>query len=343
MLFDEAGILTEIGNISKYSVIGIAVMCVEFGVYIPLATAALYILWGKGLQKPPILIMFIIQIILVLNAIWEVVLVGGMSLLDALFYIFIDPRLDFEQGLAARLAAVEGVHRKGWSKMLGWPGNINLLVGDSVVVWRAWVLWEQRPVVRWMLIILGICNGALNILDSLYSSGIGGVPIPSDNTLRLFITNLFLLFSLALNIAATMLIVCKVWLLDRIHSKATVQPEHATERSPHVNVVIFFSGVRSYLLHHTGWILRVKLHLLTLPASNIRHSFRCMLDCNGILSNAGDNSFLFDAALCCRLISQPIECNRVSGQCSVEGVHRSRLRALAMLWKGGSLNGGKIP
>ncbi|KAF9059239.1 hypothetical protein BDP27DRAFT_1453425 [Rhodocollybia butyracea] len=239
MLFDEAGILTEIGNISKYSVIGIAVMCVEFGVYIPLATAALYILWGKGLQKPPILIMFIIQIILVLNAIWEVVLVGGMSLLDALFYLFIDPRLDFEQGLAARLAAVEGVRRKGWSKMLGWPGNINLLVGDSVVVWRAWVLWEQRPIVQWMLVILGICNGALNILDSIYSSGIGGVPIPSDNTLRLFITNLFLLFSLALNIAATMLIVCKVWLLDRIHSKATVQPEHATERSPHVNVVIF--------------------------------------------------------------------------------------------------------
>ncbi|KAF9059238.1 hypothetical protein BDP27DRAFT_1431619 [Rhodocollybia butyracea] len=243
MLFDEADILAEIGNVSRYSVIGTAVMCIEFGVYIPLATIALYILWQKGLRKPPILIMFIIQIILILNSIWEVVLVGGLSLLDALFYVFVDPQLDFEQGLAARLAAVEGVHRERWFRMLGWPGSINVLVGDSVVVWRAWALWEHRPIVQWMLIILGMCNGVLNILDNLYSSGIGGVPVPSNIPLRMFSLNVFLIFSLALNIIATMLIVYKIWILNTIRSKATIQP--TKHESPHVNVVIFLveSGV----------------------------------------------------------------------------------------------------
>ncbi|KAF9064683.1 hypothetical protein BDP27DRAFT_1367030 [Rhodocollybia butyracea] len=52
MLPDKAVLLTEIGNTLKYTVIESAVVCIVFGLYIPVSVIALYILccrqkdWG---------------------------------------------------------------------------------------------------------------------------------------------------------------------------------------------------------------------------------------------------------------------------------------------------------
>ncbi|KAF9038253.1 hypothetical protein BDP27DRAFT_1374672 [Rhodocollybia butyracea] len=214
MLPEEAVLLSEVGNTLKYAVIESVTVCIALGLYIPVSVIALYILWQKGLRKPPVLVLFIIQVILILNSIWQVVIVAG-RLLWELCYILVhsDSSLSSDWGLSDRIASLY-IYGREWEGMSGWPGNLNLLVGDIVVLWRAWALWEHHNVVQWMLIILGICSGVLNIVTNLCASVIEKFPFPvtSDNlSLRLFVVNMYLVFSLALNTLATMLIAYKLW------------------------------------------------------------------------------------------------------------------------------------
>ncbi|KAF9062197.1 hypothetical protein BDP27DRAFT_1406323 [Rhodocollybia butyracea] len=186
MLFNESGILAGFGRQLGDNLIGGIVTCVLFAGYLHVSAIALYLICQKGLHKPPILIMFIIQISLILSSIWQAVIVNG-EFLDQVFHILVDFKADTNEDLGDRMSAWES-HDQVWVSMWGWPGSINLLIGDIIVVWRAWTLWEHHTAVQWILIILGICNGVVNLVDSLY---ITEVPAPSDNTLRLFSWNFF--------------------------------------------------------------------------------------------------------------------------------------------------------
>ncbi|KAF9062194.1 hypothetical protein BDP27DRAFT_297355 [Rhodocollybia butyracea] len=234
MLFDESSILAAVGDETALSVVETVVMCVVFGFYVAVATIALYFLGQKGSQKLPVLVLFIIQTILILVSGWQFVLWNG-SFLDLFFCVFMDSKLDFDQDLAKRIAVCD-IHVKGWISMQGWPAYLNLLVGDVVVVWRAWALWESHSGVQWMLVILGICNGVANIVDNLYSSDLKFLDTAGP-TMQLFLTNFYLILSLGLNILATMLIAYKTW----IHSNTIrlLYAEGHSKRSPSFNVLVF--------------------------------------------------------------------------------------------------------
>ncbi|KAE9397528.1 hypothetical protein BT96DRAFT_976975 [Gymnopus androsaceus JB14] len=46
-----------------------------------------------------------------------------------------------------------------WDIQWNFPGNMNLLVSDMVVIWRAWALWSSHKGVQILLVVLGVCNG----------------------------------------------------------------------------------------------------------------------------------------------------------------------------------------
>ncbi|KAF9060316.1 hypothetical protein BDP27DRAFT_1407165 [Rhodocollybia butyracea] len=152
MLLEESSI-TFIASEIRVALIGSIVMCIEFGVYMAISTITLYILCQKGFQKWPVLVLFIVQIILIFVAVWQVVGANG-ELLDPLFYVMINLTVEPNQELGGL-----DIPDKIWGKIWGWPGSINLLIGDSVVLWRAWALWKHNTAVQWTLLILGICNG----------------------------------------------------------------------------------------------------------------------------------------------------------------------------------------
>ncbi|KAF9062191.1 hypothetical protein BDP27DRAFT_1369023 [Rhodocollybia butyracea] len=188
MLFEESGIIAAYGKERTYTVIGAAVI-------------------KNGLHKRPVLVLFIIQVILILACVLQIAVVNG-NLLDILFCFMMDPNLDFDQDLADKSTACD-VRNNVWATLLGWPGNLSLVIGDSVVVWRAWTLWEHHTGVQWMLVIFGICNGVANIVANLYSS----ISDITDPTIRMVLQKFYLILSLVLNILATMLIAYKIWLV----------------------------------------------------------------------------------------------------------------------------------
>ncbi|KAF5382797.1 hypothetical protein D9757_007280 [Collybiopsis confluens] len=86
-----------------------------------------------------------------------------------------------------------------------WPLNLNIIIGDALVAWRAWAVWSDRKSVKIILMIMAILNALLCIADAAFDdatllapSSIEGTPVPIDVTT--------LAFSFALNLAATSLI-----------------------------------------------------------------------------------------------------------------------------------------
>ncbi|KAF9062279.1 hypothetical protein BDP27DRAFT_1368987 [Rhodocollybia butyracea] len=147
----------------------------------------------------------------------------------------------------------------------GLENSAFLLVGDTIVVWRAWVLWEYHSVIQWTLVILGICNAVVNIADSSYTAESVIAKLPAS-TPRAVAGYFYLIFSLALNIVAVMLIAYKT----RIHSAATkalCTDENSNKRSPSFNVLVFLveSGA-------TFCILQPEINMLTVLGRILRNN-----------------------------------------------------------------------
>ncbi|KAF9064646.1 hypothetical protein BDP27DRAFT_1333243 [Rhodocollybia butyracea] len=239
-LFEESSTLTTIGKNALSTLTGAIIMCVTFGVYIAAAVIALYILSQNGLRKWPVLILSIIQIILILASILQAVDVNAY-LLDLLFHVLADSKLDFNQDLEDRMAAFD-VQSKIWVGIQGGPGVLSLLLGDTVVLWRAWALWEYHTAVQWMLVILGISNGVIIIGERFSGPSMLAHLDITDPILLLICQNFYFLFSIALNILATVLIAYKTWVHSNArpwHADQHSTQDYSTKLSPSLNVLVF--------------------------------------------------------------------------------------------------------
>ncbi|KAF9062276.1 hypothetical protein BDP27DRAFT_296142 [Rhodocollybia butyracea] len=269
MLFEESGTLTKIGSLLWYNLIGSVLMSVEFGIYILASAITLHLLYQKGLQKPRVITLFTTQLILIVISIWQFTTVNG-ELLAQLFDVLANPKLKMilSQQLEDRLTLA--MQTTIWTKVGVWPANIKLLIGDSIVAYRAWVLWRQHTIVRWVLGFLGISNAVVNIIDGFYSSGIAKAP--SSGTLRLVSQSFFLIVSVSLNVLATMLIVYKTW----THANATrhlVADSHSTllsKRSPSLNLLVFLveSGTTFFILQ-AGFCISLAILVSSPKASDV--------------------------------------------------------------------------
>ncbi|KAF9067505.1 hypothetical protein BDP27DRAFT_909731 [Rhodocollybia butyracea] len=91
---------------------------------------------------------------------WTVIYVGAVFLeVDRSAFI-----QTLDQGVTAQ-ALVANKKFMTWQATSSWPGQINLLLSDSIVVWRASALYHQSKFWRFILAILMIANIGINLAD----------------------------------------------------------------------------------------------------------------------------------------------------------------------------------
>jgi len=111
-----------------------------------------------------------------------------------------------EGGIAAQ---IEASNQKTlvWEYMPGWPTTINLLLSDCIVVWRAWILFQDDKLWKLLLAVLMFANIAINIADCIWDNIEVTIEV-SSSTILDWLSGLI---SLAVNIIATLLIAWKAW------------------------------------------------------------------------------------------------------------------------------------
>ncbi|KAF9060123.1 hypothetical protein BDP27DRAFT_1334855 [Rhodocollybia butyracea] len=83
-----------------------------------------------------------------------------------------------------------------------------LIIADIFVVWRAWAVWADKKIVKWILLITMVANTALMLADTVENVELG-TSSTSNDSITLDWASLLLSFSL--NILATCLIAYRGW------------------------------------------------------------------------------------------------------------------------------------
>ncbi|KAE9404517.1 hypothetical protein BT96DRAFT_935654 [Gymnopus androsaceus JB14] len=142
-----------------------------------------------------------------------------------------------------------------WGVIEIWTGNLIYLMADTIIVWRAWAIWDNRPV-HWLLSILMFANIGVNIADSVADTRAELEDLVSGVTLDW--VNVALSF--AVNVVATSLIAYKAW----DHHKAVKGISTRNKKTPVESILL--------LLVESGaifGILQVALDVNQIPESNI--------------------------------------------------------------------------
>ncbi|KAE9387889.1 hypothetical protein BT96DRAFT_1025664 [Gymnopus androsaceus JB14] len=114
--------------------------------------------------------------------------------------------------------------------MATWPFNINLLIGDAIVVWRAWIIGGGHKVFKYIMALLMAANIGANLADAILddTSTVGG-PLALD-----YVSSFV---SLAVNLLGTGIIGFTTWQ----HKKSTYQASTASRRKKSsIEIILFF-------------------------------------------------------------------------------------------------------
>ncbi|KAE9393194.1 hypothetical protein BT96DRAFT_229352 [Gymnopus androsaceus JB14] len=180
------------------------VLCVLYGVFIPLSVMAFYLFLIKGVKGYARKIILCSMIIVVLMTTWQSIVLLGSGIVLTKFYLVQTSNEGLqEQAITGNTAGFF------WFLQQNWPENIILLVSDATVAWRACAVWQSSRIIRYALIVLMIGNLITNL-----GSGITGdleTGQPGQNTVnsRMNFASLFL--SLGVNMVATLAIGIKIW------------------------------------------------------------------------------------------------------------------------------------
>ncbi|KAK0210289.1 hypothetical protein DFS33DRAFT_277116 [Desarmillaria ectypa] len=94
--------------------------------------------------------------------------------------------------------------------------NMNFVIGDSVVIWRAWVLWNRK---RWILLVsavfLLVTLGAGIGVTFAFATAPKAVSVFENPSLHIW-ELMFILSTMATNIWATSLIAYRAWTHNRV-------------------------------------------------------------------------------------------------------------------------------
>ncbi|KAJ6460316.1 hypothetical protein C8R45DRAFT_1109197 [Mycena sanguinolenta] len=88
---------------------------------------------------------------------------------------------------------------------------INMIIGDSVVVWRIWAVYQQRILAILVPCILLLMSCIWGLIDITCNSHDGAAPLPGDGVACLHAATISWAFSAATNIACTIFIGFKAW------------------------------------------------------------------------------------------------------------------------------------
>lgn len=195
---EESATLSQIGTVIYYGIVVLIVDCTLYGFYLLAEFIALYLFIKHGLRQRMQKILFLCSTATLLTASWD--FVNNCSL--NLIYIRVSLMEPLEAGLQAQADAAHNATIP-WFSMMAWPINLNIIIGNGIVIWRAWAIWQNDRSVRSALITMFWVNFGMCISDAIVTTVIRSKGVKSGNaaldTAQMFI-------SLVINIAATGLI-----------------------------------------------------------------------------------------------------------------------------------------
>ncbi|KAF9065829.1 hypothetical protein BDP27DRAFT_1424449 [Rhodocollybia butyracea] len=160
---------------------------------------------------------------------WNIVNVGaGFLGVDRFAFMHISDEL----GITTQIAN---------KKVITWQddSNIQLLLSDSVVVWRVWALYHQSKFWRSVLAILMIANISLNVADSVWVDVKEGINLSESAILDWLST----VASLIVNMVGTILFSYKAWKHYRCMKGLNGGLAHRGRRAQKVLNLLIESGV----------------------------------------------------------------------------------------------------
>ncbi|KAJ7578237.1 hypothetical protein C8J56DRAFT_1031114, partial [Mycena floridula] len=189
---------SDISGLKKI-LIEIAVQLLLHGIYSALVIIVLYKLWTNKAQLAADHILIAAVIIMFITTTTQIFMSPAFYLIELLTLGFDPPNIE-------RPVISMNIIRNTMTRL-------NYLIGDSIVVWRAWVLWTKHPRVRMLLCIclsgtfVGVTvDFAFTILFGL--SQFSGSPrfSPTGSRTLILTSPLFLT-----NIISTLVIAYQVW------------------------------------------------------------------------------------------------------------------------------------
>ncbi|KAJ3866271.1 hypothetical protein EV359DRAFT_79725 [Lentinula novae-zelandiae] len=153
---EETALLASIGVTEYWNIAQLALICSMYGFYLFLAFIAVALLLKSGIpsSRPHQYLLGLTILILGLNT-WAYIISVAIELVRTK-YVFTP--LSNGAGLGAQ-ADVANAKALPWSRMSIWASNLNLLVGDATVIWRAYAIYTGNRIAQWFLVILMVLNG----------------------------------------------------------------------------------------------------------------------------------------------------------------------------------------
>ncbi|KIK62311.1 hypothetical protein GYMLUDRAFT_42243 [Collybiopsis luxurians FD-317 M1] len=251
---EESAILSHIGTLIYYGIVVLIVDCTLYGFYLLAEFIALYLFIKHGLKQRIQQVLFVTSVATLLTASWDFVNQCALNLIQ----IKVSLMEPLDAGLAAQADAAQRAILP-WFVMMAWPINLNIIIGNGVVLWRAWAVCHEQKSVRSALIAMGWVNTGICLSDAIVDTVIrtrdkgaktGNTAL---DTAQLFIC-------LVINMVATGLILTKAWQNPVMVKEYLEKSKNRRERFEKVILVMTESGV-FLLLFQLLWAIFGRINM----------------------------------------------------------------------------------
>ncbi|KAF5387252.1 hypothetical protein D9757_006889 [Collybiopsis confluens] len=202
---DDVRAVLQVGHGLSLVLVGQIITSVFFGLYAGLSAISTRFLVHKARRSRPHQIALIIQLCLLVNAVSS--FFTSLSMYIVRIQTLLTPSNPNSSLIEERIITLDkSAILLQFNALNMWSSTLNLLIGDTLVIWRAWAVWYGNKWMRWIWIVSAICNAVFIFLTMTVWKGVGGL---DSNLKRAFEGSFYLLFSLTVNVLATVAIAYK--------------------------------------------------------------------------------------------------------------------------------------
>ncbi|KAF8191015.1 hypothetical protein K438DRAFT_2018445 [Mycena galopus ATCC 62051] len=245
----DARILVDYGRDTQQDLLGVVVESIFCSVYGVLFAVAVYSIFRKGLRSRASIIMLVVVVFLYMASVIQWALDFASAWYD-IHYFYMVPdvpipeRGDLGDSTFGNLnAAAEALF------------VFNMIIGDSVVIWRTWAIYGQRMLAIAIPCILLLVSFVFNLIDIVCASYDG--PLPGGEIICPVAARTGWAFSAATNIVCTILVALKAWQHRKIIRALNLQGKPQAILTEHILVLLVESGFIYGLL----WLAQIIAYL----------------------------------------------------------------------------------
>ncbi|KAJ3821721.1 hypothetical protein EV361DRAFT_1036637 [Lentinula raphanica] len=231
---DEQELLVSSAEVAFFGIVSLIVTITGYGAFVLGTTIAILFLLRRYSLRHTLASRGLLAclIVIFICSTWNACYVGAFSL-TIFRFAFVRT---LPEGLVTQVQSASN-HNATWRYVAAsWIPTIITLLGDCIVVWRAWILFQQEKFLGLSLMTLMIANIGINVTDCILSDIKLQVEIAQRLTTLDWLSSAL---SLAVNLYATILIALKAWHHYRFMKNALL---HEKTRAQHILLLLVESG-----------------------------------------------------------------------------------------------------